>query len=309
MVSCTEFIPLYSELFKYLEDLGGHDEVVRYWEHISDTYVSDRLGEEASKNGILGCWNYWNKSLNEEACDFDMDVDEEAGTFKITMHHCPSKGRLNDFEHMEPYYDYCGHCDLLYSRQLEKHGIYPYESDYSEVDKAKCVVGYKIDPKFAKCSKEPQKLHITRSDADNEYFHRDFHVSAKNGVEYVGNKFGDRGVEELLTRFAKAYYSPLAAKVKNQGLAALKEQIEEVYKIEKAPENVECTLTDKELSVKVSACPGVTYIKSTGKDPSKWYVELTRTVNRTIAEMCGIGFEFTSYNEENGACEYRYFIK
>ena len=164
-------------------------------------------------------------------------------------------------------------------------------------------------PEVCKVQQEPQKLHITRSDADNEYFHRDFHVSAKNGVEYVGNKFGDRGVEELLTRFAKAYYSPLAAKVKNQGLAALKEQIEEVYKIEKAPENVECTLTDKELSVKVSACPGVTYIKNTGKDPSKWYVELTRTVNRTIAEMCGIGFEFTSYNEENGACEYRYFIK
>ena len=33
MISCTEFIPVYSELFKYLEEeKGGHDEVVRYWE-------------------------------------------------------------------------------------------------------------------------------------------------------------------------------------------------------------------------------------------------------------------------------------
>ena len=34
MISCTEFIPLYSELFKYLETIGGKEEVLKYWNYI-----------------------------------------------------------------------------------------------------------------------------------------------------------------------------------------------------------------------------------------------------------------------------------
>ena len=30
MISCTEFIPLYSEFFKYLDKDGGHDAVMEY---------------------------------------------------------------------------------------------------------------------------------------------------------------------------------------------------------------------------------------------------------------------------------------
>ena len=120
MISCTEFIPLYSELFKYLEELGGHEEVVRYWEYISDTYVAELLGSAVSGKGLRGCWEYWAKSLSEEACDFRMELDEPEGTFSIDMRRCPSRGMLNALSHMEPYYDYCGHCAVLYSRQLKK---------------------------------------------------------------------------------------------------------------------------------------------------------------------------------------------
>ena len=31
MISCTEFIPLYSELFAFLERIGGYDAVLDYW--------------------------------------------------------------------------------------------------------------------------------------------------------------------------------------------------------------------------------------------------------------------------------------
>lgn len=58
MISCTEFIPLYSELFKYLEELGGHEEVVRHWQSISDGTISDSLGTAVQKAGIRGCWDY-----------------------------------------------------------------------------------------------------------------------------------------------------------------------------------------------------------------------------------------------------------
>ena len=34
MISCTEFIPCYSELFTYLEEKSGRDEVDRFWKYL-----------------------------------------------------------------------------------------------------------------------------------------------------------------------------------------------------------------------------------------------------------------------------------
>jgi len=137
MISCTEFIPAYSELYRYLEDLGGADAVMDYWRYVSDVYVACRLGSLVKEKGIMGCWEYWDKALNEEAADFAMEVDEEAGLFTIDMRYCPSKGRLLELEHMEPYHDYCGHCDVLYRRVLEPEGFVCY-ADMSRTDKAAC---------------------------------------------------------------------------------------------------------------------------------------------------------------------------
>jgi len=306
MISCTEFIPLYSELFKYLEDLGGHDEVVRYWEYISDTYVSDLLGKEVAGKGIRGCWDYWAKSLNEEACDFRMEMDEKEGTFSIDMRYCPSRGRLNDYEHIEPYHDYCGHCALLYSRQLLKYGIVMEEFDMSKISEAKCFERYRIKPEFIPENCKGEKLVMDVKASENEYFHRDFHISGDRGLRYVGEKYGDDAVREYLRRFTESYFAPLIEKTKASGLSALKEHIENMYSIEKCHGNVTCVLENGVLSVKVSECPGVSYMKERGYEPSKWYIENTRTVNRVIAENSGYEFELKSYDESNGAAEYVY---
>lgn len=143
MISCTEFIPLYSELFAYLEDRGGKAEVMKYWEYISDTYVADLLGKQVSEKGLDGCWDYWAKSLNEEACDFVMELDDEKKTFSIELRHCPSRGMLNSLKHIEPYHDYCGHCKVLYARQLKKYGIEVDTVDFSNVKNACCLLKYK----------------------------------------------------------------------------------------------------------------------------------------------------------------------
>lgn len=138
MISCTEFIPAYSELFKFLEQRGGTEAVEDFWNYLSDNFLTSlrRLVEE---HGLRGCWLYWSHTLNEEAADFTMELDEEAGEFKITMHHCPSKGRLLECAHLEPYHDYCGHCDVLYRRVLEPMG-YEYVADLSECDRARCAL-------------------------------------------------------------------------------------------------------------------------------------------------------------------------
>ena len=136
MISCTDFVPAYSDLFSFLDKLGGHEAVVRFWEHLSDNFLTN-LRDLVEKDGIRGCWLYWNHTLNEEAADFTMELDESEGWFRITMHHCPSMGRLLETDHVEPYPKYCEHCDVLYRRVLEPLG-YECRADLTQCRQARC---------------------------------------------------------------------------------------------------------------------------------------------------------------------------
>ena len=141
MISCTEFPAAYSELFAALHRLGGQQAVLDFWNHLSESYLG-KLRDLVVKHGIRGCWLYWSRTLNEEAADFTMELDEEAGVFCIQMHHCPSKGRLLEYRHFTSYPDYCRHCDILYRRVLEPLG-YEYVLDDSRTDQAACTVTVK----------------------------------------------------------------------------------------------------------------------------------------------------------------------
>jgi len=138
VISCTEFIPAYSELFKFLEKKGGKKAVLDFWNFLSDTYLTT-LRDLVAAHGLKGCWLYWSRSLNEEAADFTMELDEAAGEFRIVMHRCPSKSRLLEPDGIEPYRDYCRHCDVLYRRVLEPLG-FKYIIDLSRTDEARCAV-------------------------------------------------------------------------------------------------------------------------------------------------------------------------
>lgn len=141
MISCTEFIPAYSELFKYIEDIDSYDAVKAYWKYISDGSVRNNLGKLVQEHGVEGCWIYWSKNLTEEACDVRIEYDEDNEVFTIDMRRCPSKGHLLDYPHIEPYHDYCGHCDALYRPVLEELGLGS-DDDYSRVDKAQCMLKF-----------------------------------------------------------------------------------------------------------------------------------------------------------------------
>ena len=77
MISCTEFIPAYSELFSYLDEKYGREEVDRFWKYL---FQPDGKGipliNHVQKEGIRGCFTYWAGSLNEEAADFTMYLNE-----------------------------------------------------------------------------------------------------------------------------------------------------------------------------------------------------------------------------------------
>ena len=86
MISCTEFIPSYSELFTYLEAEHGRDEVDRFWNYL---FQPDGKGIPLvgfiEREGIKGCWSYWKGTLNEEAADFTMYLNEKRGFFYNVM--------------------------------------------------------------------------------------------------------------------------------------------------------------------------------------------------------------------------------
>ena len=144
MIPCTDFVAAYSELFKYLESRGSSEAVQDFWGYLSDNFLGN-LKDLVEEHGIRGCWLYWQHTLNEEAADFSMELDEDAGEFRIIMHHCPSKGRLLEWDHITPYHNYCGHCDQLYRGVLEPMG-YEYWTDMSRTDEARCELRIRSAP-------------------------------------------------------------------------------------------------------------------------------------------------------------------
>lgn len=330
MISCTEFIPLYSEFFKYLENRGGHDAVLQYWYHISDTSIGDKtnpnsLAYKCEKlGGYEGSVAYWGHTLTEEACDLLQICDSEKKYKYSHMRHCPSRGMLNDLKHIEPYYDYCGHCNVIYSRVLEKYGIV-FERDHSRIDNAECCSllyekGNRPDIDFRNMT--PQQLEELKKEdcvdvvdmktEDNKYLHRDFHLLGDNALRYCGETYGDEAVTEFLSEYTRNYYAPQIQQIKEEGLAALKDWIEKTYAVEEASEVLHMELSGeqpiKKLTVTISKSPVIEYMHSLNQEPSRYYIEETRTLYKTIAQACNLAFELIYYKED-GSTQFIFMTK
>lgn len=149
-----------------------------------------------------------------------------------------------------------------------------------------------------------EKLYIERKATDNKYLHKDFHVTADIGISYVGENYGDDAVKEYLTQYAKSFYKLLVDEVNVKGLKVLEENFKSVYIKEEWTEFLHSELTEDTLKIKVDKCPAVTFMKSIGHTPSKWYKETTYTTYKTLAEMCSFDFVVNYYNEEDGSTEF-----
>lgn len=314
MISCTEFIPLYSEFFKYLERRGGHDAVMEYWIHISDTVIGNKtnpnsLAYKCEKlGGFEGAVAYWGHTLTEEACDLFELEDRNENVKYSHMRHCPSRGMLNALSHVEPYYDYCSHCNVIYARVLEKYGVV-YDRDNSEIANAECRGCFYekgnppkfdfrtvTDEELKKREGEDGITVIDMKSEDNKYLHRDFHVSADNALKYCGDKFGGDAVVAFLRDYVRFFYAPVIEKIKKDGLKSLKEWIEKTYETEEASELLHTELSENKLAVTIDKCPVIEYMHSLGQEPSAYFIEETRTLYDEIAKQCGFNFELEYYD-------------
>ena len=318
MISCTEFIPLYSEFFNFLETRYGEQAVMDYWIHLSDTSIGDltnphSLAANCEKyGGFEGANRYWGHTLTEEACDVIKLYDHKNKVVASHMRYCPSRGMLNAFEHIEPYHNYCGHCDVIYARVLEKYGI-EYVRDTSEIDHAACRSCYyekgnppdidwrhMTDEDFHAFEGQEGVVVSDVSREGKKYLHRDFHLIGDNALTYCGEKFGYDAVIDFLNTYVEHYYAPVIEKIKKEGLPALREWIEHLYEIEEAPEVLHTELADKSLTVTIDKSPVIEYMHSLNQKPSKYYIEETKTLYARIAELCGFKFDLAYYNEDGG---------
>ena len=309
MISCKDFIPVYSEIFCYLEKHFGRQEVDKYWEAIFKVNKNKKsaLLSFLEKEGIKGCYSYWTGTLNEEAADFSMYLNEKRGFFKIDMHRCPSKGRLVDLQEqigLEPYKDYCLHCDG-YRYACNAVGL-DYIYNFQGTDKAACTL-FIYDPKIFDgriiMDENTQCMH--RNASDNEYYHPHFHVSLNTGLNYVGENHGESGVREVLSNYVKRVLQPLIGDIT---LVSIERMIKEDYAKERSSCVLNTVLTENRLSVSVSRCPAVQHMRNMNVSPSYWYKYATIGVMEELAKLAGCTFVMDSYDELTGAANY-YFAK
>lgn len=309
MISCTEFIPAYSELFSFLDERFGRAEVDRLWYFL---FKPDGKGipliNFIEKEGIRGCFTYWSGTLSEEASDCTLYLNEKAGWYLAIMHHCPSKGRLiklKDELGITPYYDYCLHC-ACYDSALEKAGLKRFKL-YPKQDETACS-SLIFDPKIFKGGvifDENTETRVFKSE-EREYFHPDFHSSMNMGLLYVGQTHGAETVKDYLTRYAKNVYAGVIEDAKLRGLAAIEDKIRETYRLEKAEDALRIENDGRQMSVTVSYCPAVRHLHATGREVCEYFPLSTETVMQTIADEARLSFEMLSYDAQTGAAKYTF---
>lgn len=311
MISCTEFIPCYSELFTYLHDAYGREEVDRLWDFLFEPHGEGiPLINFVKKDGIRGCWNYWTGTLNEEAADFTLYLNEKAGWFQCVMHECPSKGRLlklKDEIGLKPYPDYCLHCDS-YRFAVEKVGL-KYIYNFRGTEHASCA-SLIYDPAVfdgrIMIDENTEILDVRAS--ENEYFHRDFHSSMNMGIEYLGRFHGQKDVEAFLRQYTVNVYGKVISDSKTRGLQAIAEKISDTYRKEKAADAAELKLEEDSLHVHIRYCPAVKHLHETGRTVSEWYPMTTETVMSELAMHAGLQFRMVHYDDATGEAQY-FFAK
>ena len=307
MISCKDFIPVYSEIFCYLESHFGRQEVDNYWDAIFKVNANKKspLLICLEKEGLKGCYTYWNGTLNEEAADFTMYLNEKRGFYKLDMHRCPSKGRLVDLQEqigLKPFPDYCLHCDG-YRSACNAVGL-DYIYDFQNMDKAGCSI-LVFDPKVfdGRVIMDKDTVSMHRDASDNEYYHPSFHKSLNQGLHYVGETHGEAGILEVLSNYVQRVVKPLMGEV---SLASIEKMIQEDYAKEKSSDLVTTKLTEDGLTVSVVSCPAEKYMRENGYVVSPWYRYATTGVMEELAKLAGCTFVMDSYDEQTGGAEYHF---
>ena len=143
------------------------------------------------------------------------------------------------------------------------------------------------------------KKIMERRASDNKYLHKDFHVSLDIGIEYIGRQFGAEAVDEYITQYARSFYKPMS-------LTQLQQYFQEIYEAEEASNVLKTVCTEDTLTLEISECPAIRFMRSTGHEPSEWYEKTTSVLYAVLADICGFTFELVQYDPKNGQSCFRF---
>ena len=333
MISCTEFIPAYSEVFKFIDDKSGRQAVYDFWKNLFQPENSPLDGLITQYGRLPGCWKNWYTVYTEEACDNTMLYNEQEGWLLGCMHHCPSKGRFQKLGYMEPFDEYCRHCDS-YDIVFQKHGI-GHRIDYRGSDQAKCReiifdpdkfqgdpqgmldVMYQCEMEGCRFGENPSQCPMNRpgtkalhTTADAyKYLHRDFHISMALCLQYVTDHYGETGLQEYLTRFVRAFHGPLLARIREKGLNAIADYLIGLYTEEEAEDALEVVRGDTTLDVFVHYCPALRHFQTRSFVPQKSFALTKEILYTLLAVESGLGFRMYNHNPQSGATHFCFWTQ
>ena len=145
---------------------------------------------------------------------------------------------------------------------------------------------------------------MERRASDNEYLHKDFHGALSTGIAFLDDRYGAEAVREYLRQFTIAFYAPLIARFKEEGLLALKEHFENLYEIEGG--EIEMTLSENELVIRVTSCPAVKHMRERFYPVARLFHETTRTVNEALCSGTPFSAQLIEYDDETGRSVQRF---
>ena len=332
MISCTEYIPAYSELFKFMDRRSGRQAVYDYWARFFDPKEFP-LGRQVARSGLKGCFDYWEVIFSEEACDSTMIYNEAEGWLTMCMHACPSKGRFQKLGYLEPFDEYCRHCDG-YDAIVAAYGLKRY-TDYRGTDRAACRMLI-VDPaRFRGDANDMmEKMYLCENNgcqydrdptacplhspgvlvqhckaADLQYLHPQFHAALEKNLFDLLEMYGEEGVHEFLAQYVAAFHRPLITELKQGKIPAIAQYLQDIYARENASDALTLFTSENEVVAEVSYSPAIKYMQSIGQEVHEIFKSTTETVYKELAKLGGVGFELFSYDIESGRANFRFYLK
>jgi hypothetical protein len=96
MIPCTEFIPAYSELLNFWIERAAKQAVLDFWNYLPTVLLGNLRDNVVSTGfGLLALLSH---TLNEEAADFNLELDEMR-RIPHPMHRCPPRAVPWNEEH------------------------------------------------------------------------------------------------------------------------------------------------------------------------------------------------------------------
>jgi len=145
-----------------------------------------------------------------------------------------------------------------------------------------------------------ERIVMTRKASDNKYLHKDFHIGLNILLDYIHDNFGKEAVIQYLSQYARAYYQPLREQLKAGNTAALSDYLTQIY--QKEEWLVQIRSGEDFIELQQDACPGMSHIKASGKQPSCCYIETYQTVYGTLCEGTPFQYHLQRFDDETGAC-------